>query len=359
MFFNAIFLLVGTTIGAGFFSLPYVFSLSGPLISVLGLIGLTAITLIINFFYAQTILKTKGDHQLPGYAKKWLGSKGQKLALLAITLSTSGALFAYIILGGDFLSLYLNQPPSIHHSLLFFLLGSIFVLRGVKSISKIEEVLTLVLVLLALAIPLSGIKFFEIENLKIVPTSRLAFYGPVLFSLSGLAVIPEIEEVVRNKRKLLTRVVILGTIIPAIVYLVFGLGVFLISGAATTADALSGLVAWSPELVKAGALIGILATFTSFISLSNVLKEVFYRDVKLSPKLATLLALVPSFVATFASSRWFLQVISLTGSITIGLSGIVVCLISLKANGEKSWHKPVLYVAILILLLGMISPLWK
>jgi amino acid permease len=359
MFFKAIFLLVGTTIGAGFFSLPYAFSLSGPLVSVLGLIGLTAITLIINFFYARTILKTKGDHQLPGYAKRWLGAKGQKLALLAIVLSTSGALFAYIILGGDFLSLYLNQPPSIHHSLLFFLIGSIFILRGIKSISKVEEVLTLVLVLLAIAIPLSGAKFFQMDNLKIIPTSKLAFYGPVLFSLSGLAVIPEIEEVVRSKRKLLIRVVILGTIIPAIVYLVFGLGVFLISGAATTADALSGLVAWSPKLVKAGAFIGILATFTSFISLSNVLKEVYYRDIKTSPKLATLLALVPSFAAVFASSRWFLKVISLTGSVTIGLSGIVVCLFSLKANGEKSWHKPILYIAGLVLLLGMTTPFWK
>jgi hypothetical protein len=172
-------------------------------------------------------------------------------------------------------------------------------------------------------------------------------------------VIPEIEEVIRSKRKLLIKVVFAGTIIPAVVYLVFGLGVFLISGAATTTDALSGLVAWSPKLVRTGALVGILATFTSFLSLSNVLKEVLYRDVKTNPKLAKILSLSPSFVAIFASSRWFLQTISLTGSITVGFSGIIVCLISLKANGEKAWHKPILYLAIAVLFLGMTTPFWK
>ena len=302
MFFKAVFLLVGTTIGAGFFALPYVFSLSGPTISIIGLIVLTAVTLTLNLFYTRTILKTKGDHQLPGYAKHWLGKKGKKLALLAITLSTSGALFAYVILGGNFLSLYFNHEPSIYHSLLFFLLGSVFILRGIRSISKIEEYLTLILIILAVGIPLSGIKSFQIENLKIVPISKLAFYGPVLFSLSGLAVIPEIEETLRKKRHLLSRAVALGTIIPAVVYLIFGLGVFLISGAATTVDALSGLVAWSPRLVKIGALIGILATFTSFLSLGNVLKEVFYRDLKMAPKTAVNLALLSPFLAVFAST---------------------------------------------------------
>ncbi len=359
MFFKAVFLLVGTTIGAGLFALPYVFLLSGSTISIIGLIVLTVITLTLNLFYVRTILKTKGDHQLPGYAKHWLGGKGEKLALLAITLSTSGALFAYVILGGDFLSLYFNQAPSVFHSLLFFLLGSMFVLRGIKSISKIEEYLTLILIILAVGIPLSGIKFFQIENLKIVPTSKLAFYGPVLFSLSGLVVIPEIEEILRKKRHLLPKAVFLGTLIPAIVYLIFGLGIFLISGGATTIDALSGLIAWSPKLVKAGALIGILATFTSFLSLSNVLKEVLYRDLKISSKASSHLALLPAFLAVFASTGWFLGIISLTGSLTIGLTGVVVCAISLKANGEKNWHKTVLYAISFFLVAGMTTVFLK
>ena len=359
MFFKAVFMLVGTTIGAGFFALPYVFSLSGPTVSIIGLIVLTAVTLTLNLFYTRTILKTKGDHQLPGYAKHWLGKKGKRLALLAITLSTSGALFAYVILGGDFLSLYFNQRPSIFHPLLFFLLGSVFILRGIRSISKVEEYLTLALVILAIGIPLSGIEFFQFENLEIVPTSRLAFYGPVLFSLSGLAVIPEVEEILRKKRHLLSKVVFLGTIIPAVVYLIFGLGVFLISGAATTVDALSGLIGWSPKLVKIGALVGILATFTSFLSLGNVLKEVFYRDLKVSSRTASHLALLPAFLAVFASTGWFLEIISLTGSITIGFTGVVVCAVSLRANGERAWQKVVLYLVSLFLIVGMATAFLK
>jgi len=355
MLLKAVFLLVGTTIGAGIFALPYSFLVSGPVISVLGLLFLTLITTSLNLFYAQIILKTKGDHQLAGYASIWLGPRAKKIALVAIILSCYGALFAYVVLGGDFLALIFSHQPTFYHSLLFFLAGSIIIFKGLKTISWIEEYLTFFLILLALLIPLVGIKYTQLVNLTIPATDKFAFYGPVLFSLAGLAVIPEAEEILRKKHSLLKKAIILGAVLPAIIYLVFALGILSISGAATTADALSGLIAWSPGLVKVGAVVGVLATFTSFISLTNVIKEVFYRDLGIDRKRAISLALLPLAPAVFLAPIWFLTIVSWSGSITVGLAGIIICSIAIKAVAHRPWQKITLAMIIFVLALGMLA----
>ncbi len=353
-FLRAVFLLTGTIIGAGIFSLPYSFLLSGFWPSFFGLIGLGFLTLVLNLFYVQVILKTPGDHQLTGYAKIYLGKKWRWLGSLAIILSTIGALFAYIVLGGYFFSLFFGQAPNFIYRLLFFCLGGIFLLKDFKTLSLVEGIFTLLLIGLTLIFPILGFKFFNWKSLTIPGSRVFAFYGPVLFALSGAAVIPEVEEVLRDKHRLLVLAVILGTLLPVIIYFLFAFSVLLISGSFTTVDALTGLLIWSPDLVRAGAAIGILSCLTSFISLADVLKELFYRDFSWPQKFSLFVTILIPFLAVFLNISWFLEIVSLTGTFAVGLVGIIICFLF--------WHlaktltvRILVLILILILSLGMVA----
>jgi len=356
-FWRAVFLLVGTVIGAGIFSLPYSFMSSGWLYSLLGLIVLTLVTLAINLFYVQVIVKTKGDHQLSGYGKKYLGKTGKWLGFACIFFSALGAMLAYVVLGGDFLSLLFDHPPGILLSLLFWSWGAFLVWGGIKTISLVESWLTIILIAVCLLVPFLGIPFFQKTNLVLEGSSRLAFFGPVLFSLSGLGVIPEVEEVLRKKRSLLPWAIVLGIIIPSFIYFIFGFGILAITGAATTADALSGLMAYSPLLVKIGALAGVLATFTSFLSLGNVLREMFYRDLKISFKTSQFISVFLSVPAVFLTLSSFLPIISLTGSLAIGSGSLLVLLIFIKRFANEFSEKLLGVIVGLLLLGGVILAL--
>lgn len=346
-------------IGAGIFSLPYVFMTSGWLLSLLGLIVLTLVTLIINLFYAQIITSNSGDHQLPGYAKKYLGAWGKWLGFACIFFSALGACLAYVILGGDFLGLLFGHPPGILLSLLFWSWGAFLVWGGIKTISVIESWLTILLIGACLLIPILGLPFFSRENLVLKSSSSFAFYGPVLFSLSGLGVIPEVEEILRKKRSLLPWAILIGMLICSVVYFIFGFGILGISGAATTTDALTGLISYSPVLVKIGALAGVLATFTSFLSLGNVLREMFYRDLKMSQKTAQFISVFLSLPAVFLTLSSFLPIISLTGALAIGSGSLLVLLIFVKKFANQLNEKLLALIVGLLLLAGVAISLTK
>ena len=69
-------ILIGTAIGAGILGIPYVVAKSGFLIGLGYIILLGLIILLVNLYLGEIILRTKGKHQLGGYAKKYLGKTG-------------------------------------------------------------------------------------------------------------------------------------------------------------------------------------------------------------------------------------------------------------------------------------------
>ncbi len=354
-FQKAVFLIVGTVIGAGIFVLPYSFWRSGFWFSFLGLAVLTLATLAINSFYLKVIIRTSGDHQLPGYARIYLGKWGWWVSLLVTLLSCGGALLAYVLLGGNFLALFSGQLTTFWHGLLFFLLGAFWFLNGFKTLATIEGYLTILLVILAILIPFLLGRDFRLESLPSFGGSPLFFYGPILFALNGFNIIPEVEETLRRKRKLLSRVIILGTMIPTLIYFIFGFGILGITGPATTADALTGLIIYSPFVVKLGALMGFLATITSFLVLMAVIKEIFYRDLKISSSLAPPLTVLFALLGVFLKMGSFLKIISFTGGIFIGVAGIMICLIFLKSESKTELlTRLVCYLVMVTFFLGIV-----
>ena len=125
-FFPALAVLVGTTIGAGFLGIPYVVSKSGFLPGLAYLILVAVFMMFVKFYLGEITLRTKGNHQLTGYAEMYLGKSGKWLKFFAMIFGIYSALVAYLIAEGESLSyvIFGNLGSSIYFSIGFWIVMS-------------------------------------------------------------------------------------------------------------------------------------------------------------------------------------------------------------------------------------------
>ena len=89
-FFRAIALLCGTVIGAGVLGIPYVIAQTGFFVGLLTILFLGLAILMLNLFVGEIVLRTPGNHQLPGYAEKYLGKWGKRLVVFSMLFGIYG-----------------------------------------------------------------------------------------------------------------------------------------------------------------------------------------------------------------------------------------------------------------------------
>jgi amino acid permease len=355
----AISVLVGTIIGVGIFALPYITLKVGLWVMLGYFLILGSLVVLIHSFFGELALKTPDLKRLPGFAKIYLGKKGEFLAYLLLILGILGALLAYLIVGGEFLaqlfSLFfetkLNQTIFI---IFYFLLGSLLIFFGIKPIARIELGSIFLFVLILFLVFLKGKDLINFQNLFPQPDWSFLFlpYGAVIFSLWGTALIPEIEEVLGERKKFLKLVIFSSILISAIIYLFFIYLVLGISGFQTSENALTGLKGiLDKNSLALLFLFGILTTFTSFITLGLTLKKVFWYDLKLRKGFAWLITSFSPLILYFLGFQRFIAVISLTGGITIALEGILILLMYQKIRPER---RILTYFLMLILFFGII-----
>ena len=63
---KAIAMLCGTVIGAGVLGIPFVVAKAGFFVGILSIILLGLAVLALNLFVGEIVLRTPGNHQLPG-----------------------------------------------------------------------------------------------------------------------------------------------------------------------------------------------------------------------------------------------------------------------------------------------------
>jgi len=367
--FRAIAVLIGTVIGAGIFGIPYVVAQIGFFPGLIYLFFLALVVLFLNLLYGEVILRTPGDRQLSGYAEIYLGKTGKFLASLAVFISVYGALLAYLIKTGEFLNLIFNGYNPIFFSLLFFIFTSLALFFGLKSISFLEGLLVSFLLILIVLISFLGATEINLTNFTSLNLNFLFLpYGVILFAFFGASVIPEMEEILREQTKQLKKAIIIGSLIPLLVYLLFTSLVVGICGPLTSDDAVFGLVGFLPDwIIRLGALLGVLAMSTSYLTLGYVLREVWRRDFKKPKMVSFFLAILPSLILFLLGAKNFIQVLGLTGALMGGLEGILIIFIFLRAKkiGQRqpaySLRPPVflLIILIFIFLIGMFSPLFS
>ena len=364
MLFAAVATLTGTIIGAGILGLPYVFSKAGFLIGLIDLIILGVLALFINLYLGEIILRTKTLHHLPGYAEKYIGKKGKYLMLISSLTFLYGALIAYTIGEGQALSyvLFGNLNFSIMMSFIFFFVMLPIIYYGIKALERGETIGLVAVSAIIVAIFFFFVSKININNLMFISPSPIMWfmpYGAILFAFMAFSALPEVREELKGQEKKMKKAIILGSLIPIVLYILFVVAVQGFSGQNTPEIA-------TITLGKLPTLLAIFTMFTAFSALGIALKEIYTFDFKIKHKDAFALAFFPVFIIIVVMFLLdlvnFVKIIGLIGGISGGLAGILILFIIKKAKqtGKRkpeysipvSW--PIILILSLIFLAGIV-----
>lgn len=349
-FYSAVAVLIGGVVGVGVFGVPFAFAKAGFLTGFLFLAGLTLFTLITNLAYGEIILRTNRTHGIVGYAGIYLGDFWKKVAFFTFVLGAYAALLAYIIVGGEFLANIFSWQfffSSGTLSFFFFLAGALAVAGGLRAVATIDVLMSFLYIagvglILAWGLPHITVDHFTTFNRDywFLP------YGVLMFALAGSSVVLQ-REVLAGEENRLKKAIIWGTLIPAVIYLLFSLAVVGVSGGDTSPEAFSGLRSFlGGRIIWLGSVFGLLAIFTSFLTLGDVLRESFRHDFHLKKVWAWLLTILPPWVMFNMGADNFINVISLAGAIAVGAQSIMLIFIYSKVKRlghrlpEYSLHLP-------------------
>jgi tyrosine-specific transport protein len=333
----AISAIVGTSIGVGIFSLPYVASRSGfPLFLAL-VVVLGFVVIVLSLMYGEITLRTADKGRLVGYCGKYLGSKGKKMATLITLFSLYASMLAYIIIGGKFLNAIFSSyfgGSEFTYSVAMALLISMGIYISLKLVGVIELLMVISLFIAIIGVVSKGAFSVSVENLLTYDVSQSFFpFGAILFSLGALSAIPELEHIIKKKQERIKSVIISGSIVTITVYILFTAVVLGITGSNTSEEALSGLnLVMGNGFVTLGLVFGIFAIATSFLMIGINLKEIFWYDYHLGKKKAWALAcFVPLLIFIFGL-RDFITVVSVAGGIAGGFVGILIITVFYRAK---------------------------
>jgi len=328
--------LVGMIIGAGILGIPYVIAQAGFFWGLINIISIGLIVLLVYLYLGEIILRTKGKHQLPGYASIYLGKKGRILMLISMLLVQYGALIAYMFGEGEVLSfIFLGSISLSTHlmfAMVFLILMAILIFFGIKTLGKTELLGLGAIIVTVIAIAIYFLPQIQLSNfMNFDPSLRLRFlfpYGAILFAYLGFAAVPEMNEIIKDKKKM-KKAIIIGSIIPIIVYLLFTITVVGFKGLATPEIA-------TLALGRFVSLFAVFTMFTSFLAVGVAQKEIFWYDLKYKHFLSWFLTVFPVFLITLAIIFFrlagFVDIISYAGAIGGGIAGILIVLMAIKAK---------------------------
>ncbi len=336
-YWEAVAAIVGTVIGAGILGIPYAVAQVGFLVGLAYIVGLGLVVLSLHILLGAVSARTKESSQLAGMAGKYLGKPGKILMSISFLLGTYGALLAYVIGQGEVLQ-SLFGGSSFIWSLLFLALGSVVVYRGLKTVKVAELIMMALLLFFAIVLSVWSAPSISIANLVVLGDWKMLLlpYGVVLFAFHGSAAIPVAEELVSDKKRF-KQIIMLGGIIPIIIYAVFAAVVVGVTGTYTTEVATIGLGAELGHAVWIfGNIFAFFAMGTSFIMLGTAMRETYEWDFRIRPSFAWLATIAVPLVLFILGMRSFVQVISLAGAIFISLEAILIVLMYWKSTPKSS-----------------------
>ncbi len=322
--------MAATTIGAGLFSLPYIFQTSGWPLTLFFILALSAAVHFAHSLYLRTLSAENGRRRLLGLIGENYGALGRQFGLLVIVGGLVLTLVVYLILIGGFLTIF---APAwvLPGTFIFWLTASfiiIFQLRRLVASEVLGGVLMLAAVLWIFFAGSGGLSADKFRFLPASPADWALPFAPILFALAGWTAVEPIYDYAK-KRGLSLRecgsAMAAGTFGAALVYLLFVLGIVGASAVATP-DTISGLNANRLLLLLPVAALGLLAIWTSYVPIGLEIRKSLEVDLGWSAAWSALTVLFLPPLLLYLGLSDFLRVIGLVGGVFLGLEYVLILL---------------------------------
>jgi tyrosine-specific transport protein len=340
---GGILLIAGSCIGAGMLALPV---LTGP-----GGFGPSLVMLILawlfmtatGFLLLEANLAIGHNLSLISIADKTLGRWGKIVCWVLFLFLFYSLSIAYIAASGTILhsvleDLFQVQVPPITGSILFTLFFGIIIFIGTKQVDYLNRLLMLGLIFAYCVLVILGSRHIHMEYLSLARWSYAFAALPVLVISFGFHnMIPSLAMYLRGDLKRLRLTVLIGSIIPLLIYFVWEfvmLGMIPVLGregllhaldqgevATTTLRMIVGK-SWINSVAQSFALFAIT---TSFLAQSLSLVDFLADGLKIQKigmgRLGlVLLTLIPPFAFASANPGIFIQALNMAG----GFSAVIL-----------------------------------
>ncbi|GGD17303.1 tyrosine transporter TyrP [Franconibacter daqui] len=361
---GSVFIVAGTTIGAGMLAMPLASAGVGMGITLLLLTGMWALMCYTALLLVEVYQHVPADTGLGSLARRYLGRPGQWLtgfsmlflmyALTAAYISGAGELLAASF--SDWLAIPLSPSTGV---LLFTVVAGAIVCIGTTMVDLFNRLLfsakiVLLLVMLALLMP-----HVHQANLLSMPLEQgLAFSAiPVIFTSFGFhGSVPSIVSYLNGDIRKLRLVFITGSAIPLVAYLFWQLATLGAIDSATfnhllaNHAGLNGLlqavrqVVASPHVELAVHLFADLALATSFLGVSlglfDYLSDMFQRSRKVGGRLQSgLITFLPPLAFALFYPQGFVMALGYAGVALAILALIIPALLVWKSR-EQTPRQP-------------------
>jgi len=329
-------ILSGTIIGAGVFALPFVFQQAGLVAGFFYLLAAGIAYIFINLMYADLVLRISDEHRFVGYAQKYLGQWSFWPTIVMTVMQMIIVLAVYLILSQSFSRLI--GGSGLMPMLIFWIVGSWIIFAGLQRLVWLEflaisGILAIILLIFFFSLMRGGhinAELFTGYKNLLLPLA------PILFALSGRVAIPSL---IRYSMAGLKASIIIGTLIPVVVYGLFVISILRLSVNGIMPDAISGLVGFVPKwLLIAIGLFGLLSLLSSYIAVGFDVYESILKDLRLSKWLGFMIVALGPLAVYFWSSQTFLTLVGIVGGIFLALESLMIVAMWLRAN--KLWHEP-------------------
>lgn len=348
---GSIFIVAGTTIGAGMLAMPLSAAGIGFGVTLVILISLWAL-----MCYTALLLVEAYQHVKPGIgfatlARRYLGAGGHFMTSFSMMFLMYALTAAYISGGGELMTVtignLLGQPVAAYWGILLFtMIGCTIVTIGTHSVDIINRILfTLKFVFLFLVLGVLT-PHIEYTNLLTMPLKQglVVTAIPILFTSFGFhGSIPSIVQYMNYDIKKLRKVFILGSMLPLITYIFWQLAIMGSVSSATlvSKSGLNGLlesvreVVANPWVETALHRFADLALATSFLGVAlglfDYLADLFRRSNHVGGR-------VQSGLITFIPPLMFALFYPQGFQIALGYASIALSMLALLLPSMLVWQ---------------------
>lgn len=328
--------LVGSSVGAGVLGIPYVAAQAGILATIIYLLIIGGMIYLVNLYLGEIVLRTKGTHQVIGYAEKYLGKKARHVMEFAFVFGIYAALIAYIIgMGQSFSQIFTGGGEfSVYFSVGIGLLMALLLKGGIGVFKKFEKNGVLIVLLLLLVIIFSFASRISMDNFVLINFSSILLpFGVILFSMMGLHSIPDMKIILRRSGKKLKKAIRIGTFTSIGFYVLFAFVVVGYKGVETPQVA---TLALGPIFV----FLGVLTMFTSYLAGGNALRESFEFDERFGGNaswfLASIVPIILFLIMQTTEFFSFTRIMSIGGVVSMGIMAIMILLMVKRSKRHCS-----------------------
>ncbi len=361
IYFKGMGILSGLIIGAGIFAIPWQVTRSGFAVFLELLVFIVPIMISLHLIYSEIILSTKETHRFIGYVEYYYGKTAKLFIALVMLVVFWGSLLVYLVLSTKFLVFIFPSLNYLLAGIISFLICSLPAFFNLKRVSFLEIISIFIIILISISLFFFGkekilerIVFFKKAKISIY----LSLYGLLLYSLYGLSAVPELVGAIGKKsKKFIKKSIVLGTILPAIVYLFFVVSFFKIFPLGLiTKEAISSFSKLNHNFYFIGIILsifGFITVVTSFWILASNLKNSFYFDFKLNKKIGWFLSTFIPFGLYIIGISNFIKIMSFVGAFGLGIEAIVMIFIYKKIKSRISLFTNIyLWLLIIIFFIG-------